>query len=89
MSPTAGSKSGRGGCGGRENGNGGCGIFSEAFLLLYSIAWRSLDNSWLVRKLREIILKSILLRSGGRRAESAQPEKGNGVFKTRGGYAEL
>ncbi|KAL1865151.1 hypothetical protein Daus18300_007277 [Diaporthe australafricana] len=91
MTSTAGSKSGRGGGGGRENGNGGRGIFSEAFLLLYSIAWRSLDNSWVVRKLREIILKSILMGTGGRGAEAARPEKGNqyGVFKTRGGFAEL
>lgn len=56
--PTAGSQSGRSGRSG--GGSGGRGIFGRAFLLLYSIAWRSLDNSWVMRKVGEIILKSIL-----------------------------
>lgn len=73
--PTAGSQSGRSGRSG--GGSGGRGIFGRAFLLLYSIAWRSLDNSWVVRKVGEIILKSILVGTRGRQGGpgAAQTER--------------
>lgn len=74
---TAGSQSGRSGRSGEGSGSGGRGIFGGAFLLLYSIAWRSLDNSWVMWKVGEIILKSILV--GTRRREgpgAAQTDKG-------------
>ena len=67
----------------------GRGIFGRAFLLLYSIAWRSLDNSWVVRKTGEIILKSILVGTGERSGSGAarrgdcEQHHDDDVLKTR------
>lgn len=75
-----------------SSGSGGRGIFGRAFLLLYSIAWRSLDKSWVMRKVGEIILSSILAGMSGREGTGAAQMDNDGqhheVCKTRCGSVD-